>query len=148
MIFDSIENYKRYEGMKNNIYNALIYLRTTDLANASVGRIDLDGDFLFALVQEYQTKPLEQSKWEAHRKYIDIQYMISGQERMGFVNIQKMQLGEFVDEKDFQPMTGSGNFVDVSAGSFTIFYPDDGHMPGICIGSPSLIKKVVIKAKI
>ena len=148
MIFDSIENYKRYEGMNNNIYNALIYLRTTDLANASVGRIDLDGDFLFALVQEYQTKPLEQSKWEAHRKYIDIQYMISGQERMGFVNIQKMQLGEFVDEKDFQPMTGSGNFVDVSAGSFTIFYPDDGHMPGICIGSPSLIKKVVIKAKI
>jgi beta-galactosidase beta subunit len=62
------------------------------------------------LVQEYITKPLEQGLWEAHRNYIDFQYMFSGQERMGFANLSTMRFGDYIPEKDFQPMIGNGNW--------------------------------------
>jgi YhcH/YjgK/YiaL family protein len=113
-----------------------------------MGRTDIDGDNLFALVQEYDTKPAEQGKWESHRKYIDVQYILSGRERMGFANIYRMDLGEYLPEKDFQGMGGEGNYVDLSAGDFAIFFPEYGHKPGLCATAPEKVKKVVIKVKI
>lgn len=148
MIFDTLDNHARYDGLGHNLPTALRFLLENDLASLPLGRIEIDGDNLFALVQEYTTKSVEQGKWEAHREYIDIQYMASGQERMGFANIRTMQLGEYMPEKDFQPMTGNGNHVDVFAGAFVIFFPEDGHMPGLCVNAPEPIKKVVLKVKI
>ena len=113
-----------------------------------MGRVDIDGDRLYALVQEYQTRPAEQGLWEAHRRYIDVQYIVSGRERMGVANIHTMQLGEYVMEKDFQPMTGTGNDIEVFPGSFIIFFPEDGHMPGLKVNEPERVKKVVLKVKI
>jgi YhcH/YjgK/YiaL family protein len=100
------------------------------------------------LVQEYVTKPVEQGLWEAHRKYIDVQYMVNGAERMGVANLRTMQLGEYVSEKDFQAMSGTGNYLDVFAGAFTIFFPDDAHMPGLQTNDPESVRKVVLKVKI
>jgi YhcH/YjgK/YiaL family protein len=148
MIFDTLEHAARYAGLGHNLAAALNYLQKTDLAALPVGRTDIDGDALYALVQEYSTKPAELGKWEAHRKYIDIQYMAHGTERMGFANLQTMQLGEFVPEKDFQPMTGVGNLLDVFAGSFVIFFPEDGHMPGLLVSTPEKIRKVVLKVRV
>lgn len=145
MIFDTLNNHARYAGMGHNLPAALKYLLETDLASLPLGRVEIDGDQLYALVQEYVTKPASEGKWEAHRKYIDVQYVASGQERMGFANLRSMQLGEFVAEKDFQPMTGVGNHVDVFAGSFVIFFPEDGHMPSLCVQAPEPVRKVVLK---
>jgi YhcH/YjgK/YiaL family protein len=130
------------------VFAALQFLVKTDLNNLPIGRTEIDGDRLFALVQEYDTKPAEQGIWEAHRKYIDVQYMVTGQERMGFAHLSAMQLGEYVPEKDFQPMSGVGNSVNVFAGAFVIFFPQDGHMPGLCIDVPEKVKKVVLKVRI
>jgi YhcH/YjgK/YiaL family protein len=110
--------------------------------------MDIDGDNLYALVQEYVTKPVEQGVWEAHRRYIDVQYMVSGTERMGVANLRVMRLGEYSAEKDFQPMIGTGNFLDVFAGAFVIFFPEDAHMPGLQASQPEFIRKVVLKVKI
>jgi YhcH/YjgK/YiaL family protein len=148
MIFDTLDNHVRYAGLGHDLPRALKFLAETDLAALPIGRIDIDGDNLYAMVQEYVTKPVEQGLWEAHRKYIDVQYMLSGQERMGFANLRAMQLGEYVPEKDFQPMTGNGNFVDVFAGAFVIFFPEDGHMPGLRVDVPEPVRKVVLKVRI
>jgi len=148
MIFDTIDNHVRYDGLGYNLAAALTFLRENDLAALPLGRVDIDGDNLYALVQVYVTRPVEQGLWEAHRRYIDVQYMFRGRERMGFANLSAMQLGEFVPEKDFQPLTGVGNFVDVFAGAFVIFFPEDGHMPGLCQGTPEPVRKIVLKVKI
>jgi YhcH/YjgK/YiaL family protein len=148
MIFDSLENRARYRGLSYNLPAALQFLAENDLAALPVGRKDLDGNSLYLVVQESMTRPREQGKWEAHRKYIDIQYIARGEERMGFANLSTMQLGEYFPEKDFQAMTGIGNHVDVSVGSFAIFFPEDAHMPGLCVDTPKLVKKIVLKVKI
>ena len=148
MIFDTIDNHARYDGLGYNLAAALTFLRENDLAALPLGRVEVDGDNLYALVQEYVTRPVEQSRWEAHRSYIDVQYMFRGRERMGFANLSAMQLGEFVPEKDFQPLTGVGNFVDVFMGAFVIFFPEDGHMPGLCSGTPEPVRKIVLKVKL
>ncbi len=108
MIFDSLNNFSRYAGLGNNLPAALKFLLENELTALPVGRLELDGDNLYALVREYTTKPAEQGVWEAHRKYIDIQYMVSGSERMGFAQLSTMQLGEYLPERDFQPLSGIG----------------------------------------
>ncbi|MBI5296799.1 MAG: YhcH/YjgK/YiaL family protein [Chloroflexi bacterium] len=148
MIFDTLDNLARYDGLGHNLPRALKFLAETDLATLPIGRIDIDGDDLYAMTQEYLTKPAEQGKWEAHRKYIDIQYVIGGTERMGFANLRTMQVGEYVPERDFLSMNGTGSFVDVFAGSFVIFFPEDGHMPCLCADEPQQVRKVVLKVKV
>lgn len=148
MIFDTLNNYAQYDGLTHNLFAALQFLVKTDLSNLQVGRMDIDGDRLYMLVQEYDTKPAEHGIWEAHRRYIDVQYLVSGHERMGFAHLSVMQLGEYVPENDFQPMSGVGNSVDVFAGAFVIFFPQDGHMPGLCVDLPEKVKKVVLKVKL
>lgn len=147
MIFDTLENVSRYTGLGYNLPAALNYLVETDLAGLPIGRTDLDGDNLYVLVQEYDTKLPDAGKWEAHRKYIDVQFLMRGVERMGFANLHTMQLAEYIPEKDFQALSGSGNFVDVFAGSFVIFFPEDAHMPGLCVVQPEPIRKVVLKVR-
>jgi biofilm protein TabA len=148
MIFDLLENHARYTGLGPNLAAAFDYLVNTDLAALKPGRINLQGDALYVLVQEYTTKPAEQGLWEAHRRYIDVQYIFSGRERMGFAHLSTMQLGEYVPERDFQPMTGSGNQIDVFAGAFVIFHPEDAHMPGLAVTIPEPVKKIVVKVGI
>jgi len=148
MIFDILGNNALYAGLGHNLPAGLEFLREHDLTTLPLGRMEIDGNNLYALVQEYKTKPAEQGVWEAHRQYIDIQYMVAGRERMGFTNIRSMTSGEYVPERDFQPMTGSGNTLELFANSFVIFFPEDGHMPGLLIDSPEMIRKVVLKVKL
>lgn len=149
MIFDTLENIHRYAGLTPaRLYRGLQYLRDTDLTALQIGRHDIEADNLYALVQEYTTRPFEQGKWEAHRKYIDIQHMVSGVERMGFANLAFTQLGEYFPDRDFQSLSGIGSSVDVLPGAFTIFFPQDAHMPCLCVDQPVPIRKVVLKISV
>ena len=153
MIFDVLENHSLYTAMGYNFSPAFKYLLETDLAGLPVGRIDLDGDRLYALVQEYMTKPAVGGFWESHRKYIDIQYVCRGREQMGFASLRSMTLGEYVPEKDFQAMAdlkiGIGNTIEVNSGQFAVFFPGDAHKPGISVGpEPESVKKIVFKVKL
>ncbi|MFZ5878063.1 MAG: YhcH/YjgK/YiaL family protein [Chloroflexota bacterium] len=148
MIFDTLDHLSRYDGLGHNLPRALKFLAEQDLSTLPDGRTDIDGDDLYAMMQAYDTKPAEQGKWEAHRKYIDIQYVISGTERMGFASLRTMQLGEYIPDRDFQAMSGTGSFVDVFAGSFVIFFPEDAHMPGLYVDEPQPVRKVVLKVRV
>jgi len=148
MIFDMLSNSYLYSDITPRLKTAFDYLSSTDLATLPAGRIDLDGDHVYVLVQEYTTKPLEEGKWEAHRRYLDVQYILSGSERIDFALTNTMKLGDYIEERDFQAMSGSGSTLNLKAGSFAVFFPQDAHMPGLAVGAPSQVKKIVVKCEL
>ena len=148
MILDTIENYQLYKAINERIAKGFDFLRTTDLNAIPSGKHDIDGDTIFALVQEYQTKPLNECKLESHKKFIDIQYMIRGEEMMGVTTQNNQKIIEVNEEKDYTFYEGNTSLVLVSKGMFTIFFPDDLHQPCVQTESAAEVKKVVIKVMI
>ena len=146
MIIDKLENAHLYKNLGERINRSFDYIKTTDLKNLPVGKYPIDGENIFALVSEYKTKPESEGKLEAHKKYIDVQYVISGEELMGYVPLggQKV-LEQYKEENDIVFFTGDKSFTKVSAGMFAIFFPEDVHMPGISTRKISEVKKLVIK---
>jgi YhcH/YjgK/YiaL family protein len=148
MIIDRIEFYEKYEVLGARFAKAFQLLRTTDFATYKVGKYEVDLQNVFFLIQEYQSKPIENAKIEAHRKYADIQVVLRGQECIGYADMSSLQHGEYSDEKDFQQVFGKVDFVTVKAGFFMILFPNDGHMPGVRINEGELVKKVVFKIRL
>ena len=146
MIFDSMENAEIYYGLGEKFKTAFEFLKKTDFNSIKEERIEIDGENIFAMPEKYITKNPENAAWEAHRKYIDIQYMISGAENMGFVKSCYLDLLEDYDqEKDVEYLNGLGDFVQVGEGEFVVFFPDDAHMPRLKIKENDEVYKVVIK---
>jgi YhcH/YjgK/YiaL family protein len=148
MILDSLENYQLYSTINERIAKGFDFLIHTDLEAIPSGKHNIDGDTIFALVQEYQTKPLAECKLESHKKYIDIQYVIRGEEFMGVTTKNNQTIVEANEEKDYTFYEGSTSLVRVSKGMFTIFFPDDLHQPCVQTEFASEVKKVVIKVLI
>lgn len=148
MIIDKLENAHLYKNLGERISKSFEYIRTTDLKNLPAGRYPIDGENIFALVSEYKTKSEAEKKLEAHKKYIDVQYVISGEELMGYAPLGNQQILEtYKEENDIEFYTGDKLFTKVSEGMFAIFFPEDVHMPGISTGKISDVKKLVIKVR-
>ena len=146
MIVDRIENASLYRNLSERIAFALEILKKGEIPKREPGRYELRGLEIYALVQEYQPKPKTEGKWEAHRKYIDVQYVSQGTEQMGWANLRDLKVTEpYSDQKDAAFFQGNGNFLTIPAGTFAIFFPEDGHMPGIATAQPEPVRKVVIK---
>jgi biofilm protein TabA len=150
MIIDTIENKNLYTILSPRIRKALDFLKNTDFSAKEPGRYDIDGENIFALVQEYQTIPRSQGKWECHQKYIDIQYIAKGNEQIGFGISDRMEVQvEYNQKNDVTFLKGQGDYATLTDGSFGIFYPSDAHQPKIAPGDLSgQVKKVVIKIKV
>ncbi len=149
MIADRLDRADQYGGLPARIRTAIDWLRATDLAALSVGRVDLEGDALFALVQEYDTKPMADGLWEAHRKYIDVQYVVRGRERMGYTPLETITITKpYDEEKDYLNGTGPGSFVDAPAGMVFVLWPGDAHMPGMQVDGPEPVRKIVLKVAV
>ncbi len=147
MIIDRLANRTRLFHLSPRLARALDYLRATDVRSVPLGRHEIDGDRLFALVQEYTTRAADQCVWEAHRKYVDVQFVVAGVERMGYANIGEMREREAYDPaRDVALFEPGGEFVTIRAGTFAIFGPEDVHSPCHAAGEPSLVRKVVVKA--
>jgi YhcH/YjgK/YiaL family protein len=150
MISDTIKNRHLYSAISPRIKTGLDYLANTDFSVMEPGRYELDGSNVFALVQAYNSLPVDQGKWECHRKYIDIQYIAEGIEKIGFTNTGKMKVSvEYNPEKDVAFLSGEGDYATLVKGEFGIFFPDDAHQPKVAPGNvPAPVKKVVIKVKV
>ena len=148
MILDTLDNYELYSSINERIAKGFAFLCNTDLDAIASGRHDIEGDTIFALVQEYPTKPLNECKLESHQRYIDIQYMIRGEELMGVTTKNNQVVIEQNPERDYIFYEGDTSLVLVKQGMFTIFFPDDIHQPCVQVKSPSEVKKVVIKVLI
>lgn len=111
------------------------------------GKYEIDGSKIYGLTQEYYTQPADRLVWEAHRRYIDLQYIVRGIENMGYAHINDMQaISDYVDIDDYVLFKGNGNYLNVKEGFFTIFFPHDCHKVRVQteIGS-SRINKIVVK---
>jgi YhcH/YjgK/YiaL family protein len=140
-----------YYSHKERWDSAFNFLKTADLKNLELKRHDLDGDKLFVSPSEYNTKNEADANFEAHRKYIDIQYVASGKEIIGFAPLSSKDsvVQEYNNDKDVEFMTvrGGSNAV-ADPGRFFIFFPDDAHKPGLKIDTIAPVKKIVIKVRI
>jgi YhcH/YjgK/YiaL family protein len=146
MVTDRLDNTRLYRPLSPRIASAIDYVTTTDFAPIADGRYEIDGDRLFALVQRYESKPLADGRWEAHRKYIDLQLIVSGIERIGYVSIDQLTAEPYDAERDLTWLSGTaGQWITVPAGHFMLLWPGDAHMPGIQAERACDVLKVVVK---
>ena len=148
MIIDQRTNSHLYYALHPRIRPAFDYLQQTDLSTLNVGKYLIDGENLYAMVQQYNCKPREQGFWEAHRRYMDLQVVIQGSEKIGYANINRLAQGEYDANKDFMPLFGEGDFLTLQNGNFALLLPQDAHMPGIAIDSLAPVRKIVIKISV
>jgi YhcH/YjgK/YiaL family protein len=149
MICDRLDNAAWYSGLPRRIVRALEFLRDNDPLSLALGRLDVDGDRLFALVQEYTTRDESECRWEAHRRYCDVQYVASGVERIDVAHIADMQVVELYDAaKDVAFFSGAGDSLTLRAGAFAIFAPQDVHRPCVAAFAREPVRKIVLKALI
>lgn len=147
MVLDTLKNMDLYEGLGENFKQVAEYVKKTDLRTLEAGKHDLENGVYF-MVQEYTTKDIAAGKYEAHRKYIDIQIILEGEEIMGYAPIETLAAETDYDESgDYQLFTGEGSLLNVVKDNFAIFFPEDGHMPGVGT-SPCEVKKIVVKVPV
>lgn len=130
---------------------ALDYLSSTDVRSLTPGRHELDGDRLFALVQDFATRPPEACRWESHRQYIDVQFVADGVERMGWTPLAHAREVEPYDAaRDVAFYAAGRDFVTLEAGMLAIFFPADVHAPccSPAEGQPRQVRKVVVKVRV
>ena len=152
MIIDNIKNYKRYTSLHKNFQAAFDFIQKALKENLSAGKYEIDGEALFAVVQEYETHPAEGAKFEGHRRYIDLQFIASGRERMDVIDASK---AETITEYDaaieagfFMPKDTPWSGV-LTDGDFAIFMPWDLHSPGLrADGVPCRVKKIIVKIEL
>ena len=149
MVFDSLENAKLYYGLSERIEKALKFLSENDFTKMEEGKVEIDGDNIYAMVVKYKTKEPSEGRWENHRKYIDVQYLASGSEVIGFVNEDYLDIDtEYNEENDIQFFKGDGDYVQLNEQEFVILYPQDAHMPQLAVEESEEVLKVVIKVKV
>jgi len=146
---DEIKNQLMEEfRMEQKLARALEIIEELDWETVECGRYDVD-DELYYMVQEYETKYPEQARYEAHEKYVDIQYIVKGIERMEFAETSKLKVTEsYNPEKDVkfleEPKVIDASIVE--EGDYRIFYPEDAHRPGLCVNNtPAKVKKILAK---
>ena len=151
MIADSIKNYSLYPF--GPAWNAAFDFLKTLTPETETGKRLIQGDRLFAGVDCYETKSRAAAKLETHRKYVDIQVLLSGEEVIEIFPKQELTVSTpYNPEKDaefYQVPPEPRAKVTLSPGQFVVFLPEDAHMPCLMAGdSPQPVKKVVIKVAV
>ncbi len=150
MIIDDLKNADLYKALSPRIAKGLEYLQTTDFTTLAKGKYPIDEDKVIASVSEFETIDDTDEKMEGHRNHIDIQYWVSGEEKVGHDMFNNHELAkEYNETKDVLHVNGKPSFFSVmKAGMFAIYFPQDLHMPGIKNETAGHVKKVVVKVEI
>jgi YhcH/YjgK/YiaL family protein len=137
-------HYTRHSNLWEQVFNCLAEI---DLEGIETGRYPIAGDSLFMIVDEYLTQDVNERKYEAHNKYIDLQYVISGQELIGISKLDKQEVLEpYEEDRDiafFKIHDGEFRLADNSV--FFIFFPDDAHQPCVKVNQSAPVRKIVFK---
>ena len=152
MVFDNLKNCELYYGMHPNFKEAFDFIKKALDENLEAGKYEIDGKELWASVQEYTSKLENDAKAEAHKNYIDIQYIVSGTEVIeGFDISYATPKSEYNDVKDvmfYEDFANAGKGI-LNANEYGIFFPHDVHKPGMCLnGKQDTVKKIVVKVKL
>jgi YhcH/YjgK/YiaL family protein len=146
MIFDKLENYKTYEMISENLKKGFEYLANTYTEDTPEGMYEIDGQNVYAIVTSYKTKGYDEGEFESHEKYLDIQFVVEGEENIGVVGLENLiPKTEFNCEKDIVFYKGDGPMLKLTKGYFMVLFPQDGHKPGIKVDDRLKVQKVVVK---
>jgi biofilm protein TabA len=145
---NDIEFAKQYRANKEYWDKAFQFMREKNLKEMAPGKYVIDGDNVFATITEAPSKEFEQSAWESHRKYIDLQYVITGMEKIGVCPLAKATVTKPYDEnKDGANYNATGKYFIASPKEFFLFFPNDVHRPNIKVEGFDIVKKLVIKIR-
>lgn len=148
MIYDKLDNIEFYQGLSDDIYIGLSFLKQVE-PGIEPGVYQINSR-VKVIISEYETKRENEYGFEAHKKYIDIQYTLNGKERVDCLPIERMR-----EEKAYSEETDAAFYsasvlpqeMIIGDGYFVVFFPQDGHMPQLCIDKPTMVKKVVVKVQ-
>ena len=150
MIYGRISDSSRYYAINEMFPKAFEFIQRAKKEELSVGRYEIDGDNLFAIIQEYDSKAVQECVFEAHRKHIDIQCVLSGNEIIEVADIADVySIKEYSSDSDiefFECNSKRKKYV-LNEDDYCIFWSTDVHKPGICNEKTSKIKKIVVKVK-
>lgn len=146
---DKVQFAKQYHLNQVAWDKAFAYLKNTDLKALRTGRHVIDGNNVYAIVTEAPTKDYDKTAFESHRKYIDLQYVISGEEKMAKAPLASVTVNKPYDEAaDIAYYTGEGKMYTVPAATFMLFFPSEAHRPNITPGGNKVVKKIVVKVNV
>lgn len=150
MIYGTIANRNRYRFLEDNIQKCFEYIKENHLEDFENGSYSIEDDIIFFNVVEYMTKTNKsEGFWEAHRRYIDLHYILRGSEKINLNFISKLKQGDFAEEDDFLPLEGeAAASVILTSGDFLICYPEDAHMTALSTTQSAPIKKAIFKIRI
>ena len=147
MIKDLLKNAKSYYSISKNVEIGLKWLESQDFSKLSPGRYNIIDEYFYANVDEYDTK--DDASYEAHRKYIDIQFMVSGEEKIGITDISNCKTCvEYDEDKDIEFFDAENDFQKFLSNEFFILFPHDAHKPCINLNAKAHCKKIVVKVPI
>lgn len=149
MIYDTIDNLKQYVCMHKHFADVLRFLESAPISGRSDGKYEINDQGAYVIIDTYDTKDVSDCFIECHRKYIDVQVVIEGIERVGVCQRAACKAFPYDEEMDFQKLKGDADLLMLGAGGFMIFYPDDAHMPKVRYGTSSgPVKKAVFKVPV
>lgn len=137
------------QALIDRINKAISYVNGVDLVKAEVGKYVIDDDSYY-LVQEYNSKTRENCKLEAHKKYVDVQWIVSGEEELDIVSPEGLEVSEeYNEDKDvvFYKAPVLMQRIILRSGSYMVILPEMAHMPGCAVNESVAVKKVVIKVR-
>jgi YhcH/YjgK/YiaL family protein len=153
MIVDSIDQLGRYSELNPQFAAVAEFLRTHDLATMPSGIHHIQGDDLFVNIQDAPAKTREQARFETHRRMIDIQVPVSGDEEHGWCPAELLPKAEYDEAADMSlhdPVAPATNpslattYFTLRPGQFAIYFPSDGHAPAV---TPTGLRKAIFKVK-
>jgi YhcH/YjgK/YiaL family protein len=149
MIVDKIENAGQYFGLSDSINRALQFLKETPFVQKKDGHYEIESNELFYVIYTYNSKPSEEFKFEVHKKHIDIQYMVSGYEAMGYAPLSTLTTIKkpYDDVMDVALYDTPNSYSEIifSEGMFILLYPDEGHMFKCQLDGPLMVRRVLVK---
>ncbi len=147
MIVGELKEWRSLPGL-SGLEPAFEFLEDSHLLELPPGKYPIDGERFFAIVQKALSRSIEASRLESHRKYIDVQFLASGQEMMGVSPIDKLIIADpYIESSDvtFYDLPEDYTHLEMQPGRFAVFFPDDGHMPNCYLNGPQELHKVVVK---
>jgi len=137
------------QALIDRINKAISYVSGVDLVKAEVGKYVIDDDSYY-LVQEYNSKMRENCRLEAHKKYVDVQWIVSGEEELDILAPEGLEVSEeYNGDKDvvFYKAPALMQRIILRSGSYMVILPEMAHMPGCAVNESVAVKKVVIKVR-
>jgi biofilm protein TabA len=136
--------YVAYHRNKQLWDSAFAFLKNQDLQEIKPGKYPIAGDRVYATVSEAPSRKIEEVKWESHKKYIDLQYIIKGKEMIGIADTSMAIITKPYSD-DVINYNAEGKYYVAAPGSFFLFFPNNAHRPTIKVNGYEVVKKVVIK---